>query len=81
MTNAQRRTEINKKIKSARQVYIYNNWAEEYFKSTKEDLLNWFSYRYKRQNESGNGQVYMDSFLSEMENNLRFDEDNILYFN
>ena len=52
MTNAQRRTAINKKIKSATQVYIYNNWAEEYFKSTKEELLNWFSYRYKRHHRS-----------------------------
>ena len=81
MTNAQRRTAINKKIKSATQVYIYNNWAEEYFKSTKEELLNWFSYRYKRQAESDNGQVYMDSFLSEMENNCRVNESNQLFFN
>jgi len=81
MTNAQRRTEINKKIKSATQVYIYNNWAEEYFKSTKEELLNWFSYRYKRQAESDAGQVYMDSFLNEMEENCRVNESNQLFFN
>ena len=81
MTNSQRRTEINKKIKSAKQVYIFNGWAEDYFKSTKEDLLNWFSYRYKRQAEGNNGQVYMDSFLTEMEDNLRIDENNTLYFN
>ena len=81
MTNAQRRTAINKKIKSAKQVYIFNGWADDYFKSTKEDLLNWFSYRYKRQADSDAGQVYMDEFLNEMENNLRFDEDNTLYFN
>jgi hypothetical protein len=80
MTNSQRRTEINKKIKSATQVYIYNGFAEDYFKSTKEDLIKWFSYRYKRQVEMDNGQVYMDSFLSDMESNLRV-EDNILYFN
>jgi hypothetical protein len=80
MTNSQRRTEINKKIKSATQVYIYNGFAEDYFKSTKEDLIKWFSYRYKRQAEGNEGQVYMDSFLSDMENNLRV-EDNILYFN
>ena len=81
MTNSQRRTEINKKIKSATQVYIYNGFAEDYFKSTKEDLIKWFSYRYKRQVENNNGQVYMDSFLSDMESNLRIDENNILYFN
>ncbi len=80
MTNSQRRTEINKKIKSATQVYIYNGFAEDYFKSTKEDLIKWFSYRYKRQAEGNEGQVYMDSFLSDMESNLRV-EDNILYFN
>ena len=80
MTNSQRRTEINKKIKSAKQVYIWNGFAEEYFKSTKEDLIKWFSYRYKRQAEGNDGQVYMDSFLSDMESNLRV-EDNILYFN
>ena len=81
MTNAQKRTEINKKIKSAKQVYIYNNWAEDYFKSTKEDLIKWFSYRYKKQAEGEHDQMYMDSFLKEMEDNLRIDEDNILYFN
>lgn len=80
MTNSQRRTIINKKIKSATIVYINNNFAEEYFKSTKDELLKWFSYRYKRQAESGNGDVYMDSFLTDVENRLRIDEDNILYF-
>ena len=80
MTNSQRRTEINKKIKSATQIFIWNGFAEDYFKSTKEDLIKWFSYRYKRQAESNEGQVYMDSFLSDMESNLRV-EDNILYFN
>ena len=81
MTNAQRRTAINKKIKSAYGVYIYNNWAEQYFKSTKEELLNWFSYRYKRQAESGHGQVYMNEFLTGVENNIRISEDNWLHFN
>jgi hypothetical protein len=80
MTNSQRRTEINKKIKSASQIYVWNGFAEDYFKSTKEDLIKWFSYRYKRQAEGNEGQVYMDSFLSDMESNLRV-EDNILYFN
>jgi len=81
MTNAQRRTAINKKIKSASGVYIYNGWAEDYFKTTKEDLLNWFSKRYKSQAEGSDGQVYMDQFLNEMESNLRIDEDNWLHFN
>jgi len=81
MTNAQRRAAINKKIKLAKQVYIYNNWAEEYFKSTKEELLNWFSYRYKKQVESEAGQVFMDQFLTEMEENCRVDENNQLFFN
>jgi len=81
MTNSQRRTEINKKIKSAKQVYIYNGWADDYFKSTKEELLNWFSYRYKRQVEGNHGQVYMDEFLKETEDNLTINENNILYFN
>ena len=81
MTNAQRRTAINKKIKLAKSVYIYNGWADDYFKSTKDELLSWFNYRYKRQAESDAGQVYMDSFLEEMENNVRIGEDNILYFN
>lgn len=80
MTNSQRRTAINNKIKSATMVYIYNNFAEEYFKSTKDELLKWFSYRYKRQAEGGDGDVYMNSFLNDIENRLRIDEDNILYF-
>ena len=81
MTNAQRRTAINKKIKSANRVYIWNGHAEYYFKSTKEDLVSWFNYRYKRQADSGNGQVYMDEFLNEMESNLRIDNQNDLHFN
>ena len=81
MTNAQRRTAINKKIKSANRVYIWNGWAEHYFKSTKEDLISWFNYRYKKQAESGAGQSYMDEFLNEMESNLRIDEQNDLHFN
>jgi hypothetical protein len=81
MTNAQRRTAINKKIKSASGVYIYNSWAEDYFKTTKEDLLNWFSKRYKSQAEGSDGQVYMDQFLTEMEDNIRISEDNWLHFN
>ena len=81
MTNSQRRTAINKRIKSATQIFIWNGFAEDYFKSTKEDLIKWFSYRYKRQAEGNDGQVYMDSFLTEMEDNLRIDENNILYFN
>tara|TARA_A100001518_G_C1198126_1_gene42160 strand:+ start:493 stop:756 length:264 start_codon:yes stop_codon:yes gene_type:complete len=81
MTNAQRRTAINKKIKSASGVYIYNNWAEQYFKSTKEELLSWFNYRYKRQAESGHNQIYMNTFLTEMEDNIRISEDNWLHFN
>tara|TARA_R100001129_G_C5098416_1_gene183445 strand:- start:64 stop:306 length:243 start_codon:yes stop_codon:yes gene_type:complete len=80
MTNSQRRTAINKKIKSATHVYIWNGYAEDYFKSTKEDLIKWFSYRYKRQVESDAGQVYMDSFLSDTESNIQIN-DNILYFN
>ena len=81
MTNAQKRSEINKKIRSASQIYIYNNWCEDYFKSTKEDLIKWFSYRYKRQSENGVNNVYMDSFLKEMQDNIKIDENNILYFN
>lgn len=78
MTNSQRRTAINNKIKSASNIYVYNNWAEDYFKSTKDELLKWFSYRFKRQDLTG---VYMDSFLTEMENNLKIDENNDLFFN
>ncbi len=81
MTNAQRRAAINKKIKLASGVYIYNGWAEDYFKTTKEDLLNWFSKRYKSQAEGSESQVYMDQFLTEMENNMRISEDNWLHFN
>jgi len=81
MTNSQRRTAINNKIKSASNIYVYNNWAEDYFKSTKDELLKWFSYRFKRQAEQSLTDVYMDSFLTEMENNLRIDEDNDLFFN
>ena len=39
MTNSQRRTEINKKIKSAKQVYIFNGWAEDYFKKHKRRFI------------------------------------------
>ena len=81
MTNAQRRTAINKKIKSANRVYIWNGWAEYYFKSTKEDLILWFNNRYKRQDKGNHGQAYMDEFLNEMESNLRIDEENDLHFN
>tara|TARA_R100000773_G_C4150686_1_gene72895 strand:+ start:241 stop:513 length:273 start_codon:yes stop_codon:yes gene_type:complete len=81
MTNAQRRTAINKKIKSAKSVYIYNGFAEDYFKSTKDELLSWFNYRYKRQAESNAGQVYFEEFLTEMENNLRVNESDELHFN
>ena len=68
---------LNKSVKQ-----LYSADLEETDKNlTKEDLIKWFSYRYKRQVENKDGQVYMDSFLSDMESNLRIDENNILYFN
>ena len=81
MTNAQRRTAINKKIKSANRVYIWNGWAEHYFKSTKEDLISWFNYRYKKQAESGAGQAYMDEFLNEIQIPNEEDDTKQLFFN
>ena len=70
--------EILEKINKAKIVYIYNGHIDNYFKSSKSELLWHFRYLYKRQKTEPN---YMNSFLKEFNDNINLNDNFELYFN
>ena len=69
---------ILEKINKAKIVYIYNGHIDNYFKSSKAELLWHFRYLYKRQKTH---QTYMTEFLNEFYDNINLDDNLELYFN
>tara|TARA_R110000824_G_scaffold15816_1_gene66344 strand:- start:77 stop:322 length:246 start_codon:yes stop_codon:yes gene_type:complete len=78
--------EILSLLNQAKEVYIYNNFLEDYFKSSKRELISLFKERYKKQltvkNENGKHHThYMNLFLTDFKDNISLNEHNQLFFN
>ena len=70
--------EILNKIKQAKTIYIWNGFMEIYFKISKTDFLYEFRARCKRQKDHPE---YIDSMLTEFNDNINMKDDLIFYFN
>ena len=75
-----RKQEILSKINQAKIVYIYNGYIDNYFKSSKSELLWHFRNLYKRQ-KTEPSKNYMISFLEEFYNHINLNDNLELYFN
>ena len=78
--------EILKLLNQAKEVYIYNGFLDDHFKSSKSELINLFKSRYKNQLnvKDKNGKIdtyYMSEFLTEFKQNIQLNENNQLFFN
>ena len=72
--------EILSKINQTKIVYIYNGHIDNYFKSSKSELIWHFRHLYKRQKTEPN-KNYMTTFLDEFYNNINLNDNLELYFN
>lgn len=69
--------EILNKIKSAQNVFVYNQFLESYFKTTKAELAGMLKQHILLIKQNGNN---LESFLNDFNNRLAFDKGQNIYF-
>jgi len=80
MNNNELKKAILNKINKAKSIYVYQNFMECHFKSSKAELLWHFKRCYKGSNTSDN-KNYLNKWLIEFNENCILNENNQLFFN
>jgi len=79
MNNKQLKKEILNKINKAKSIYVYQNFMECHFKSSKTELLWHFTRWYKGSNSPDN-QNHLNDWLNEFNSSCVLNENNELFF-
>ena len=79
MTSNELKKEILNKIKKAKTVYIYQNFLECHFKTSKGEIL-WHFKNWYNKSKGADNEPYLNNWLNDFNNSCRLDENNQLFF-